>query len=80
MELSGLTAISPIDGRYGSKTESLRAYFSEFALMKHRVVVEIEWLKWLSAEKAITEVAGLSAEAISVLDTISKVHQSVVCF
>ncbi len=43
MELSALTAISPIDGRYASKTESLRKYFSEYALIKYRVQVEIEY-------------------------------------
>ncbi|WP_209330414.1 adenylosuccinate lyase [Lunatimonas salinarum] len=43
MELNHLTAISSIDGRYGSKTASLRGYFSEFALIKYRVKVEIEY-------------------------------------
>ena len=44
MKLSQLTAISPIDGRYGAKLEHLRAYASEFALMRYRTRVEIEWL------------------------------------
>ena len=43
MELDILTAVSPIDGRYRSKTESLAPYFSEYALMKYRVRVEIEY-------------------------------------
>lgn len=43
MELTHLTAVSSIDGRYGNKTASLRAYFSEFALIKYRVHVEIEY-------------------------------------
>ena len=43
MDLSLLTAVSPIDGRYRSKTEELGAYFSEFALIKYRVKVEIEY-------------------------------------
>ena len=43
MELSPLTAISPIDGRYRGKTESLDAYFSEFALIRYRVKVEVEY-------------------------------------
>ena len=43
MELDILTAVSPIDGRYHSKTERLAAYFSEYALMKYRVRVEIEY-------------------------------------
>ncbi len=43
MELNQLTAISPIDGRYGNKTSSLMAYFSEYALIKYRVLVEVEY-------------------------------------
>ena len=43
MELDLLTAVSPIDGRYRSKTEALAPYFSEYALMKYRVRVEIEY-------------------------------------
>ena len=43
MNLSTLTAISPIDGRYRGKTESLDAYFSEFALIRYRVKVEVEY-------------------------------------
>jgi adenylosuccinate lyase len=43
MELTHLTAVSSIDGRYGNKTAPLRAYFSEFALIKYRVQVEIEY-------------------------------------
>ena len=43
MELDLLTAISPIDGRYRGKTDALAAYFSEFALIKYRVQVEVEY-------------------------------------
>ena len=43
MELDILTAVSPIDGRYRGKTDSLAEYFSEYALMKYRVFVEIEY-------------------------------------
>ncbi len=70
MELSALTALSPLDGRYGSKIASLRPYFSEFGLIKHRVLVEVEWLKALAAEKNIAEVPAFSAEAIAFLDAI----------
>ena len=42
MELSVLTAISPVDGRYRKTTEALDAYFSEYALFKYRVLVEIK--------------------------------------
>ena len=43
MELNALTAVSPIDGRYRSKAEALASYFSEYALIKYRVRVEIEY-------------------------------------
>jgi len=63
MELNALTAISPIDGRYGSKTKSLRGIFSEFGLIKWRVHVEIRWLEKLSAHPSIREVQELSTTA-----------------
>jgi adenylosuccinate lyase len=71
MELNSLTALSPLDGRYGNKTGSLRDYFSEYALIKYRVIVEIEWLKALAAEPAIAEVPAFSAAAIALLDGIA---------
>jgi len=64
MTLSVLTALSPLDGRYHSKVASLRPYFSEFALIRHRVRVEIEWLKALSKEPAIGEVPIFSEPAL----------------
>ena len=70
MELSALTAISPIDGRYGSKTSALRPVFSEFGLIRARVEVEIRWLQRLAAHEAITEVPAFSAEANALLDSI----------
>lgn len=70
MDLSALTAISPVDGRYGSKTASLRGIFSEFGLTKYRVQVEINWLKLLADCPDISEVPTLSASAIAVLDGI----------
>jgi len=70
MDLSALTAISPIDGRYGSKTAPLRATFSEFGLIKFRVLVEVRWLQQLAAHPAITEVPSLSDEANVVLNEI----------
>lgn len=63
MELSSLTAISPIDGRYGSKSKDLREYFSEYGLIKHRVEVEIKWLLLLSDTKDIVEVPSFSGKA-----------------
>lgn len=70
MDLSALTAISPVDGRYGSKTASLRGIFSEFGLTKYRVQVEINWLKLLADCPEIREVPPLSESAIAVLDAI----------
>lgn len=71
MELTALTALSPLDGRYGGKTAILRDFFSEYALIKYRVIVEIEWLKALAAESAIAEVPAFSAEAVALLDGIA---------
>jgi len=70
MNLSALTAISPIDGRYGSKTESLRGVFSEFGLIKNRVVVEVGCLQCLSANPAIIEVPAFTDSANSFLDRL----------
>jgi adenylosuccinate lyase len=70
MQLSALTAISPVDGRYGSKAEELRPIFSEFGLVKYRVVVEVRWLQKLAATSAIKEVPNFSDEANALLNTI----------
>ncbi len=70
MELSALTAISPVDGRYGSKTASLRGIFSEYGLTKYRVQVEINWLKLLSSCPEIEEVPPFSEAALALLDQI----------
>jgi adenylosuccinate lyase len=70
MELSALSAISPIDGRYGSKTAALRPIFSEFGLIRARVEVEIRWLQRLATHEAITEVPDFSTEANALLDSI----------
>ncbi|MBK1674181.1 adenylosuccinate lyase [Ectothiorhodospira shaposhnikovii] len=70
MELSSLTAISPVDGRYGSKTEMLRPIFSEFGLIRHRVQVEVEWLKALATHQGIPEVPPLGEHARHILDGI----------
>lgn len=70
MELSALTAISPVDGRYGSKASELREYFSEYGLIKFRVTVEVRWLQKLAATAAITEVPALSDSANALLNSI----------
>ncbi|WP_158774614.1 adenylosuccinate lyase [Cobetia sp. L2A1] len=70
MQLSALTALSPVDGRYGAKTEALREHFSEFGLIRARVIVEVRWLQRLAAHAEIAEVPAFSADANAVLDAI----------
>src|SRR5690625_25468 len=62
MELSALTAVSPIDGRYGRHTQELRALISEYGLIRQRVTVEVRWLQQLAANPAIVEVPPLDDE------------------
>lgn len=68
MSLTTLNALSPLDGRYQTKLDTLRPYFSEYALIKHRAWVEVEWLKALSAAKELAEIAPFSADTINELD------------
>jgi len=70
MELSALSAISPVDGRYGSKVKSLRPIFSEFGLIKYRVTVEVRWLQKLATATEIAEVPAFSETANTLLDAI----------
>lgn len=70
MNLSALTALSPVDGRYGSKTKDLREYFSEYGLIKQRVVVEVRWLQALAKHKDISEVPAFSSAANTLLNNI----------
>ena len=63
MQLSSLTALGPVDGRYGSKTSDLRPYLSEFGLIRYRVQVEVRWLQMLASTPDIVEVPPLSEEA-----------------
>jgi adenylosuccinate lyase len=70
MELSSLTAISPIDGRYASKTKILRPIFSEFGLIRYRVLVEIRWLQFLADQPEIAEVKAFSPEAQALLNNL----------
>jgi len=70
MELNELTAISPVDGRYGSKTADLRDIFSEYGLIRHRVLVEIRWFQALAANSEIKEVPALSESASALLNSI----------
>lgn len=71
MELSALTAVSPVDGRYGEKSKALRPFFSEYGLLKYRVLVEIRWLQKLAATPQLKEVPEFSASALQRLDEIA---------
>ncbi|WP_294947792.1 adenylosuccinate lyase, partial [Sulfurivirga sp.] len=70
LELSSLTAISPVDGRYARQTAELREIFSEYGLIRYRVQVEVAWLKLLANHPGIPEVPKLSNEAINHLNML----------
>jgi adenylosuccinate lyase len=70
MTISTLTAISPIDGRYRARTEVLSDFFSEFALIRYRVMVEVRWLQQLAAHPGVPEAPALSANARARLDRL----------
>lgn len=70
MELTQLTAISPVDGRYASKSAELRSIFSEYGLLKYRVQVEVRWLQRLSEQSSVTEVPAFSEKSHSLLNDI----------
>ncbi|QOI11060.1 adenylosuccinate lyase [Blochmannia endosymbiont of Colobopsis nipponica] len=70
MQLSCLTAISPIDGRYADKVDLLRDIFGEFGLFKLRVQIEIRWLQKLSFCEEIKEVAPFPKDVDSYLNAI----------
>ncbi|WP_299592603.1 adenylosuccinate lyase [uncultured Microbulbifer sp.] len=70
VELSALTAVSPIDGRYESKTAGLRDIFSEYGLIRARVEVEVRWLQQLARHEKIGEVQPFTGNSNQVLDDI----------
>jgi adenylosuccinate lyase len=70
LPLNPLTAVSPLDGRYATKTASLRGIFSEYGLIRLRVRVEVEWLKTLAAHPGIPEVPPFSEATLALLDDI----------
>ena len=70
MSLTTLNALSPLDGRYQTKLDALRPHFSEYALIKHRAWVEVEWLKALSATSDLAEIAPFSSDTIKELDAV----------
>ena len=70
MTLTPLTALSPLDGRYAARVESLRSHFSEYGLIRNRIRVEIEWLKTLAAAEEIAECQAFSDATIKELDSV----------
>jgi adenylosuccinate lyase len=70
MKFSELTAISPIDGRYQEKVTQLQPIFSEFGLMRFRIIVEIRWLQALVAEAKIEELKPFTKAATQILESI----------
>ena len=71
MDLTNLTALSPLDGRYADKVAALRPIFSEYGLIRARITVEIRWLQAISRQPRIAEVPALSEAADAVLEDIA---------
>jgi adenylosuccinate lyase len=71
MPLSTLNALSPLDGRYHDRVEKLRVYFSEQALIRYRVKIEVDWLKALALHGPVREVQPFSPSTIEQLDNLS---------
>ena len=70
MPLSALTALSPLDGRYRDKVSRLADHFSEFGLIRYRILVEVEWLKALCAADALADIPSLSSNTVRELDAV----------
>ncbi len=70
MQLSSLTAVSPVDGRYAGKTQALRPIFSEYGLIRFRALVEVRWLQRLADEDQVAELAPLSSVMKDLLNHI----------
>jgi len=70
MTFDNLTSISPIDGRYSAKTGPLKAIFSEYGLIKYRLLIEVRWLEAMSKNSQISEVPEFSLKSKNVLSNI----------
>src|SRR5688572_9253123 len=68
--MTQLSALSPLDGRYAKSADALRSYFSEAALIRYRLRIELEWLKALAAEPAVGELEAFSAKTVAALDKL----------
>ena len=78
MELDLLTAISPVDGRYRGKTETLAGYFSEFALIRYRVRVEIEY--FIFPEVPPICVSHMLSSGSKLVKSLIKLDELSICF
>lgn len=72
MLLSSLTALSPLDGRYRNRIARLSEFFSEYALIRYRVRIELQWLKTLAAHPGITDLPPFSSASIELLDQCAR--------
>ncbi|MCI0518542.1 MAG: adenylosuccinate lyase [Woeseiaceae bacterium] len=70
MDLTRLKALCPADGRYADKVQPLRSIFSEFGLIRFRVLIEVRWLQWLADEASVPELAPLSTVMKDMLNHI----------
>ncbi len=70
MDLTTLTALSPIDGRYADKVNDLRKIFSEFGLIRHRTIVELRWLQALADNPSVNEVPPFSEDSLEFLNAL----------
>lgn len=70
MELSSLTAVSPVDGRYGDKVNALRGIFSEYGLLKFRVQVEVRWLQnWPRTQRSRKFLLLLPTQSVTLMQS-----------
>lgn len=72
MDRDPLTALSPLDGRYSAKNDSLREIFSEYGLIRFRVLTEVRWVQFLAAESAVGDFGPLSPVVNQALDDIAE--------
>ena len=70
LQSNPLSALSPLDGRYKTKCEGLTPYFSEYGLMRYRVLVEVKWLQKLAVSKSIHELDEIDADDIQALNNL----------
>ena len=72
MDRTPLTAISPLDGRYSAKTDSLRSIFSEYGLIRFRVLAEVRWVQFLAREPGVQGIGPLAPAVSDVLDSLAE--------